>query len=248
MNFIAQVGVCHPTAPIDFIVHLLPVRGVGIELHYMLQLVKLHQNLKQEGEMLSDLARISRLNELRGDSKPTSRGGKVTWKKLLRDKHKKQRSNTAPVARVSGPGRGTGEGVFVYEDVSKEAEDSSPHGSSSRDKPPDSLSSTEEAKCDSGQSERTDQLELSQSLSAEECHNTTSQPCVSPTPSSQIRSQAFSQNHPSIYKDFGDETHKEQMQHVQEFLESAEESEPVDLEVLGLQDWDGWMMAAKDLM
>lgn len=49
-----------------------------------------------------------------------------------------------------------------------------------------------------------------------------------------------------LYKDYGNKQHKLNLERVHAFLESSKEMEPVDLRVL--QDWDGWMVASRDIM
>ena len=49
-----------------------------------------------------------------------------------------------------------------------------------------------------------------------------------------------------LYKEFGSKQHKLNLERVHELLESSGEIEPMDLSML--RDWDGWMVATKDLM
>ena len=49
----------------------------------------------------------------------------------------------------------------------------------------------------------------------------------------------------TLYKEYGSEEHKLNLENVQEFLESSGEMEPVDLKLL--QDWDGWIVAIRDI-
>ena len=56
----------------------------------------------------------------------------------------------------------------------------------------------------------------------------------------------FLQGSSTLYKNFGSKDHKLNLNKVHEFLESCGEVEPVDLGVL--QEWDGWIIAARDIM
>ena len=56
----------------------------------------------------------------------------------------------------------------------------------------------------------------------------------------------FRKGCPSLYDDYGDEQHKLNLKHVLKFLESCNETSPVDLG--SLVDWDGWTLASKELM
>lgn len=49
-----------------------------------------------------------------------------------------------------------------------------------------------------------------------------------------------------LYKDYGNKQHKLNLESVHEFLESSGEIEPADLSVL--QEWDGWMVASREIM
>lgn len=49
-----------------------------------------------------------------------------------------------------------------------------------------------------------------------------------------------------LYKEFGSKQHRLNLERVFEFLESSGETEPADLSVL--HDWDGWMVASKDIV
>ena len=57
---------------------------------------------------------------------------------------------------------------------------------------------------------------------------------------------AYLQGCAALYKEFGSKQHKLSLKKVQEFLESSEEMEPVDLKLL--QDWDGWIVAVKEIV
>lgn len=57
---------------------------------------------------------------------------------------------------------------------------------------------------------------------------------------------AYLQGCTTLYKDYGTEEHRLNLNKVQEFLESSGEMEPVDL--LLLQEWDGWVVAVRDIM
>ena len=48
-----------------------------------------------------------------------------------------------------------------------------------------------------------------------------------------------------LYNTFGGETHHETLRELREFLDTADETEPVDLNVL--QDWDGWVIGSKNI-
>lgn len=50
----------------------------------------------------------------------------------------------------------------------------------------------------------------------------------------------------SVYERFGDDRHRKSLRKIQEFLESTGENEPVDLTVL--REWDGWMVASRDVV
>ena len=56
----------------------------------------------------------------------------------------------------------------------------------------------------------------------------------------------FRKGCPALYDDYGDEQHKLNLKHVLKFLESCNETRPVDLS--SLVDWDGWTLASKELM
>ena len=56
----------------------------------------------------------------------------------------------------------------------------------------------------------------------------------------------FQKGCPSLYEDYGDEQHKLNLKHVMKFLESCNETAPVDLGIL--QDWDGWSLSTKELV
>lgn len=49
-----------------------------------------------------------------------------------------------------------------------------------------------------------------------------------------------------MYKEYGSKQHKLNLERVHTFLESSGETEAVDLSVL--QDWDGWMVASREIM
>jgi len=50
----------------------------------------------------------------------------------------------------------------------------------------------------------------------------------------------------ALYKEFGSMEHKENVKKVQEFLESSNEMSPVDLRLL--QDWEGWIVAVREIV
>ena len=56
----------------------------------------------------------------------------------------------------------------------------------------------------------------------------------------------FRKGCPGLYDDYGDEQHKLNLKHVLKFLETCNESSPVDLS--SLVDWDGWTLASKEVM
>lgn len=56
----------------------------------------------------------------------------------------------------------------------------------------------------------------------------------------------FRKGCPALYDDYGDEQHKLNLKHVLKFLETCNETSPVDLTTL--EDWDGWTLATKELM
>lgn len=56
----------------------------------------------------------------------------------------------------------------------------------------------------------------------------------------------YLQGSSKLYKDFGNKQHKMNLERVVAFLESSGEMEPVDLR--HLQDWDGWMVASREIM
>ena len=49
-----------------------------------------------------------------------------------------------------------------------------------------------------------------------------------------------------LYEDYGSKQHRLNLERVHTFLESSGEMEPADLNLL--QDWDGWMVASRDIM
>ena len=57
--------------------------------------------------------------------------------------------------------------------------------------------------------------------------------------------EAYKKGSLKLYWEFGDMQHKLNLQRVKEFLKSSGENEPVDLNVL--LDWEGWMLASKDI-
>ena len=60
------------------------------------------------------------------------------------------------------------------------------------------------------------------------------------------RLSSYLQGSARLYKDYGSKQHRLNLERVREFLESSGEQEPVDLSVL--QDWDGWMIASREIM
>lgn len=57
---------------------------------------------------------------------------------------------------------------------------------------------------------------------------------------------SYLQGSASLYKEFGSKQHKLSLKKVQEFLESSNEMKPVDLMLL--QDWDGWIVAVREIV
>ena len=62
----------------------------------------------------------------------------------------------------------------------------------------------------------------------------------------ELMERDFTKGCPSIYAEYGDKQHKMNLRGVQELLESSGEMEPVDLGVI--QEWDGWVMATRDIV
>ena len=56
----------------------------------------------------------------------------------------------------------------------------------------------------------------------------------------------FTKGSPSIYTGNRDKQHTLNLKRVQEFLESSGEMEPVDLSLI--RDWDGWVMASREIV
>lgn len=56
---------------------------------------------------------------------------------------------------------------------------------------------------------------------------------------------SYLQGSSRLYEDYGSKQHKLNLERVHAFLESSGEIEPVDLSVL--QDWDGWMIASREI-
>ena len=56
----------------------------------------------------------------------------------------------------------------------------------------------------------------------------------------------FRKGCPGLYDNYGDEQHKLNLKHVLKFLESCNETSPLDLTTL--VDWDGWTLTSKELM
>lgn len=53
------------------------------------------------------------------------------------------------------------------------------------------------------------------------------------------------QHRKPLYDNYGGETHKETLRELKEFLDTADENEPMDLRML--QDWDGWVIGSKEI-
>lgn len=60
-----------------------------------------------------------------------------------------------------------------------------------------------------------------------------------------LEEEVYKKGSLKLYWEFGDKQHKLNLQHVKEFLKSSGENEPVDLSVL--LDWEGWMIAPKEI-
>ncbi len=63
--------------------------------------------------------------------------------------------------------------------------------------------------------------------------------------SGDLEEEAYKKGSLKLYWEFGDKQHKLNLQRVKEFLKSSGENEPVDLRVL--LDWEGWMLASKEI-
>ena len=63
---------------------------------------------------------------------------------------------------------------------------------------------------------------------------------------SQLHFGSFRRGCSKMYIEYGKKDHKLNLERVEEFLKSSGEMEPVDLNIL--RDWDGWVMASKDIM
>ena len=63
---------------------------------------------------------------------------------------------------------------------------------------------------------------------------------------SQLHFGSFRRGCSRMYIEYGNKDHKLNLERVEEFLKSSGEMEPVDLAIL--RDWDGWVMASKDIM
>ena len=57
---------------------------------------------------------------------------------------------------------------------------------------------------------------------------------------------SYLQGSSALYKEFGSTEHKDNLKKVCEFLESTNEKNPVDLRLL--QDWDGWIVAVREIV
>ena len=62
----------------------------------------------------------------------------------------------------------------------------------------------------------------------------------------EVEERDFRKGCPELYNDYGDEQHKLNLKHVLKFLESCNETSPVDLS--SLVDWDGWTLVSKGVM
>lgn len=63
---------------------------------------------------------------------------------------------------------------------------------------------------------------------------------------SQLHFGSFRRGCTRMYLEYGNKDHKLNLERVEEFLKSSGETEPIDLNIL--RDWDGWMMASKDIV
>ena len=63
---------------------------------------------------------------------------------------------------------------------------------------------------------------------------------------SQLHFGSFRRGCSRMYLEYGNKDHKLNLERVEEFLKSSMETEPVDLNIL--RDWDGWVMASKDIV
>ena len=63
---------------------------------------------------------------------------------------------------------------------------------------------------------------------------------------SQLHFGSFRRGCSRMYLEYGNKDHKLNLERVEEFLKSSGEMEPVDLNIL--RDWDGWVMASKDIV
>lgn len=63
---------------------------------------------------------------------------------------------------------------------------------------------------------------------------------------SQLHFGSFRRGCSRMYLEYGKKDHKLNLERVEEFLKSSGEMEPVDLNIL--RDWDGWVMASKDIV
>ena len=62
----------------------------------------------------------------------------------------------------------------------------------------------------------------------------------------EIAEDYYRQGCPTMYNEFGDKQHQMNLKRVQQFLESSGEMAPEDLSIL--RDWDGWVLASKDIV
>lgn len=63
---------------------------------------------------------------------------------------------------------------------------------------------------------------------------------------SQLHFGSFRRGCSRMYLEYGKKDHKLNLERVEEFLKSSGEMEPVDLNIL--RDWDGWVMASKNIV
>lgn len=63
--------------------------------------------------------------------------------------------------------------------------------------------------------------------------------------SGDLKEEVYKKGSLKLYWEFGSQQHKFSLQRVKEFLKSSGENEPVDLGIL--LDWEGWMLASKEI-
>ncbi len=63
--------------------------------------------------------------------------------------------------------------------------------------------------------------------------------------SGDLKEEVYKKGSLKLYWEFGNKQHKLSLQRVKQFLKSSGENEPVDLGIL--LDWEGWMLASKEI-